>query len=183
MSFEDYVHAVKIDDCHNNLIYSLITSLKTKSILELGYGAGESSMKIQKARMYNDNEAKYTIVDNWMDHSRKMPVESNWILDRDINIVTSEEKDFITSCRDTFDFILSDADHQHTNEWMEHVYNDILNPGGILIYHDVMGEGYPNLFSIVTNCRNRGLSHVVFDKSSRSDERCERGLLVIFKPR
>jgi hypothetical protein len=49
-----------------------------------------------------------------------------------------------------------------------------------MVCHDVLSEGY-QLYDIVINCQNRKIRHVVFSKSSRDDERCERGLLVIFK--
>lgn len=183
MSFEDYASAVKIDDCHAELIYGLIVSQKPTDILELGFGCGHTAKVILRGLQYNGKESnRYLIVDNWMDHDRKMPVQAASLIDHGIQFVTSEERDYIASCKETFDFILSDADHQHTNEWMEQVYQDKLRPGGILIYHDVMGPEYPNLFSIVTNCRNRGISHVVFNENSRPEERCDRGLLVIFKP-
>jgi hypothetical protein len=29
------------------------------------------------------------------------------------------------------DFILSDEDHHHTQEWFEHVYDNLLNAGGM----------------------------------------------------
>ncbi len=185
MSFEAYVEAVKIDDCHVSLIFSLVKSHKPNSVLELGFGSGNSAKAILSACGYNQKKCKYTLVDNWMDFGRKIPDEFQEYLDENwtIDVVTSEEKDYIDSCSETFDFILSDADHSSCHRWFDRVYNDILNPGGILIYHDVTSPEYKNLYGIVVVCALKGLSHVVFSKSSRPDERCERGLLVIFKPR
>lgn len=175
---QNYIEEVSIDQCHCDLIYGLIVSHKPQSILELGYGSGTSSSYIIKAIKYNYNYhlVNYIIVDNWMDYDYKKP---------DINvfgatIITSNEKDYIKSCDKQFDFILSDADHQHTNEWFRKTY-ELLNDNGVLIYHDVTNKDYPNLYEIVEYCRMLDLKHVVFNKSTLHKERCDRGLLVIMK--
>jgi hypothetical protein len=70
-----------------------------------------------------------------------------------INIITSDEKDFIFSTQEKYDFIMSDADHHHTNEWFQYVYDNLLLSVGILIYHDVnlfpeIDGSFPNLLEI-----------------------------------
>lgn len=182
MSYEDYQNAVKIDDCHVDLIYGLIVALKPNSILELGYGSGKSTKSIIKGTSYNQNNPEFTLVDNWMDFDRKVPSHICTAYYAKVKIVTDEEKDFIESCTETFDFVLSDADHCHSHTWFERTFRDILRPGGIMVCHDIMNrEGYPGLYDIVINCQNNRIRYAIFDKSSRDDERCERGLLVIFK--
>lgn len=184
MSFEDYANAVKIDKCHVDLIYGLIRSQKPESILELGFGSGESTKRIIDACVENSNEPHYLIIDNWMDFDGKMPdlARSLAMGSLPLSMIALNEKDFIEKCQDTFDFILSDADHCYSHLWFERTFNDILRPGGIMVCHDIMNrEGYPRLYDIVINCKNRGISHVIFDKNGLPDERCERGLLVIFK--
>ena len=50
------------------------------------------------------------------------------------------------------DFIFSDADHHHAPEqWFDKVYDDMLNPGGILCYHDInlVDNDFPNLREIL----------------------------------
>lgn len=101
----------------------------------------------------------------------------------------ADEKEYLFSCNKTFDFIFSDADHWNTDKWFEFVYDRVLAQNGILIYHDVSLEEnfpkndlrFPNLMNILVKCKQRGISHVHFDKSSTSGERCYRGFLVIFK--
>jgi predicted O-methyltransferase YrrM len=80
-----------------------------------------------------------------------------------------------------FDFIMSDADHFRTQEWFAHVYANLLNSGGILIYHDVTNPQFPNLMRIYEDCVRNGHHHVLLNANSRKEERCDRGLLVIFK--
>jgi predicted O-methyltransferase YrrM len=182
VSYED---AVRIDDCHIDLIYGLIVSQKPSSILELGFGSGRSAKRICDAIEHNRNRPTFKLVDNWMDFDRKIPSNIKDIEFRDYNnifIVTAEESDFIASCTETFDFILSDADHCHSHLWFEKTFWDILSPGGIMVCHDIMNrEGYPGLYDIVISCQQSNIRYVIFDKNSRDDERCERGLLVIFK--
>ncbi len=115
-----------------------------------------------------------------------MPIEVKERYGEKINIVTSDEKDFVFSTKDKYDFILSDADHHHTNEWFRYVYDNLLLPNGILIYHDVnlfpeIDGSFPNLLEILEECKNSNLHHVLFNKSTLPNERCHRGLLVIFK--
>jgi predicted O-methyltransferase YrrM len=179
VSYED---AVRIDDCHIDLIYGLAVSQKPNSILELGWGSGRSAKAIIKAIKYNGNYPRYTIVDNWMDFNGKIPKEAAEIHEREALIITSEEESFIRGCKFSYDFILSDADHCWSHLWFEQTFDNVLRSGGIMVCHDIMNrDGYPRLYDIVVNCQNRGIRHAIFDKNSRNDERCERGLLVIFK--
>ena len=76
---------------------------------------------------------------------------------------------------------MSDADHHHTQEWFEYVYENLLNDDGILCYHDVTTSQFPNLIEIYTKCKELNLRHKLFDKDSLSTEMCFRGLLIIFK--
>ena len=80
---------------------------------------------------------------------------------------------------------MSDGDHANTNKWFEYVYETLLNPGGILIYHDIMlhdiSNGFPNLREIYYKCKTLMLNHHLFNATSRPADRCWRGFLVIFK--
>jgi len=99
-----------------------------------------------------------------------------------INIVTSDEKEFVFSCKQQFDLIMSDADHMRTDQWFEYVYDALLADDGILCYHDVtLTSMFPNLINIVHKCQELNLRHKVFNKDSLSTEMCFRGFLVIFK--
>jgi hypothetical protein len=42
-------------------------------------------------------------------------------------------------------------------------------------------ELFPNLISIYSDAVRRDLHHMLFNYNSRPDERCDRGMLVLFK--
>lgn len=174
---------IKVDSVHAELIRSLILCNKPESVVEFGIGGGKSTDAILDGLSYNKKKYKYTVVDSWLDFGGNPPKEALEKYSSKINIVTSLEKDFVFSCKEKFDFIMSDADHHATNQWFEYVYDNLLNNNGILIYHDInlFDNSYPNLVEIFIKCKNKKLSHMLFNKSSLENERCERGLLVIFK--
>lgn len=170
---------VKMDENHIDLIYSLIICNKPKTILEIGVGTGAVSLKALQACEYNEITPQIVCVDNFFDWKGKPPREFEEA-SKKFQFVISDEKSFVKSCKDSFDFIISDADHHHTHEWVESTYS-LLNKGGILIYHDVTNRDFPNLFGIVNWARKKGVTHMCFNSSSKPNERCERGLLVIKK--
>lgn len=175
-----YEQTAKIDNSHVHLIFGLIVAQKPRSVLEFGFGSGCSSHSITEAIRYNQNDARYVIVDNWLDYNGQRPDHLlGWY--KEAEFVTSDEKDYVDSCKDKFDFILSDADHHHTDQWFKDVYNRLLVKGGILVYHDVTNPMFPNLRGIMSQCRDVGTAPRLFDQNSVSGERCDRGLLVIFK--
>jgi predicted O-methyltransferase YrrM len=172
---------IKIDHCHADLICGLVKSAKPNNILELGFGGGRSCVAILNGATYNGNCPQYTLVDNWLDFNRQQPSglpESNGTIK--VQIITSDESNYVTNCNEKYDFIMSDADHQHTNEWFQDVYNRLLSGNGILIYHDI-SLYYTNLVEILNYCVSNQISHMLFNNSTLPGEHCERGLLVIFK--
>ena len=175
--------AVKVDKAHALTISGVVYSQKPQRVLELGLGGGESTDAILAALKFNEQPYEYTLVDNWVDHDYKMPEGVLETYGRDINVVTSGEKEFIYSTRKTYDFIFSDADHYHTNEWFDYVYDNLLEKEGILMYHDInfFENCLLNLREIFYTCQRRGLHYKLFNKNSLPDERCHRGLLMIFK--
>jgi predicted O-methyltransferase YrrM len=174
---------VKIDTSHAELVYGLIVSAKPMKILELGLGGGKSADSIIKGIEYNENNPEFTIVDNWLDFDFQMPKEVHEQYSQFANIITSDEKDFVFSCKEKFNFIFSDADHYNTDQWFEYVFNNLLEEGGILIYHDVnlFEDSFSNLRNIYFKTLENKYNHFLFNKNSKIDERCHRGLLVIFK--
>jgi spermidine synthase len=175
--------SVKIDTAHAELIYGLIVSSKPKKILELGLGGGKSADAIIKGINYNQNNSEFSIVDNWLDFGSNMPDGVLEKYSKYANIITSNENDFIFSCKQKFDFIFSDADHYSTDQWFKYVYDEILEDNGILVYHDVnlFEPIFENLKNILSKCIEEKLNYVIFNKNSKPSERCHRGLLVIFK--
>jgi predicted O-methyltransferase YrrM len=187
---------VKIDVAHAHLITGLVKANKPKTVLEFGIGGGESTDAILEGLEYNQQAYKYTLVDNWYDW---MPNNIKGLPDAvgecpagviekygsRIEIVTSPEQKYVFDCDKEFDFIMSDGDHHQADQWFEYVYVNLLNPGGILIYHDINvfnePNSFPNLINIYTRCQEYGISHQLFNRNSLPTERCQRGLLAIFK--
>ncbi len=174
---------VKIDVVHAYLILGLVLSHKPTSILELGLGGGRSCDAILNALDFNKKQVNFTIVDNWLDWNGKIPDGVLEMYGNKAQIVTMDEKEFVFSTKNTYDFIMSDADHNRTDQWFEYVYDNLLNKNGILIYHDVnlIEDAFVNLRNIYNKCQERQLNYFLFNKNSLIGERCQRGLLVIFK--
>jgi len=170
---------VAMDDNHIQLINTLVLCNKPTSILEIGVGSGLVTKTILEALQYNQKPSILTCVDNFLDWNGQTPQGFDSFKDS-INFINSNERDFVMGCKETYDFIVSDADHHHTNEWVDETYN-LLNEGGILIYHDVTNHDFRNLYDIVRYAESRQINHVIFNKSSLPYERCERGLMVMFK--
>jgi len=178
------VELVKIDVAHAELLRGLIMSHKPKTILELGVGGGQGTDAMLSGLEYNEQAYDYTLVDNWLDFDYVQPPEVAERYGSRINIVTSGEQEFVFSCNKKFDFIMSDADHHRTDQWFEYVYQNLLNPNGILVYHDVNlvdADAFHNLAGIYHRCRNDKIPHMLFNRNTKGGERCQRGLLVIFK--
>lgn len=174
---------VKVDKAHALTLAGLVYGQKPVKVLELGLGGGESTDAILEALLYNETAFNYTLVDNWVDYGYTMPAGVIERYGKYINIVTSDEKQFVHSTKDRYDFIFSDADHYHTNEWFDYVYDNLLAANGILVYHDInlFENCLPNLLEIYHKCLTRNLHHKLFNRNSIPGERCHRGLLVIFK--
>lgn len=175
--------AIKVDVAHATLLTGLVMANKPHTILELGVGGGRSTDALLSGIAYNGRPYEYTLVDNWHDFGFKQPEQVAEKYTGKLDIVTSDEREFVFSCNKKYDFIMSDADHSRTDQWFEYVYDNLLNEGGILCYHDVnlIGPDFPNLRNIYYKSKARNLTYMLFNKNSLPDERCERGLMVIFK--
>ena len=172
---------VKIDVNHANFVRALIMCTKPQNVLELGFGSGEATRAILGALLYNEKPYKYTVVDNWLDFGGNQPALTKTEEFSTVKFVTSSEFDFLKGNPGMFDFIFSDADHYNTQNWFEHVYNNVLSRDGVLIYHDVTNPQFPNLLRIYTDVVQKNHDYLLMNSSSRRDERCGRGLLAIFK--
>jgi len=175
-------HLVKIDDNHASFVRALVMCHKPRHVLEFGFGAGEATRAILSGLQYNAQSFQYTLVDNWLDFGGVLPDAARALAREGIDVITSNERDFVESSRSGYDFIFSDADHHHTQEWFEPVYSGMLARGGVLIYHDVTNSaGFPNLLRIYSDVLASGYHHVLLNRNSILGERCDRGLLAIFK--
>jgi hypothetical protein len=105
---------------------------KPKNILELGVGGARSMDSILDCIEYNQNNPIYTVVDNWCDFGGNVPNEFLEIYGPFINnLITSNEKDFVFSTKNKYDFIVSDADHHNTDQWFSYVYDNLLDTEAI----------------------------------------------------
>jgi predicted O-methyltransferase YrrM len=173
---------VKIDDNHALFLQSLVMCKKPRHVLELGFGAGEATRAILAGLTYNSQDYRYTVVDNWLDFHGQQPATTAGEMYRGANFVTSSELDFVAQCTQTYDFIMSDADHFNTQNWFEIVYERMVARGGVLVYHDVTNTaGFPNLLRIYQDTIRKNYHHVLLNQNSVAGERCDRGMLVIFK--
>ena len=172
---------VAVDHCHAALPFALVLSQKPQDLLEIGMGSGKSADAILEALEFNGRHRSYTLVDNWCDFGGQMPAAVHEKYQGRIALVTADEESFVATCGERYDFIFSDGDHTRADQWFDRVYDRLLRENGILAYHDVANSSFPNLARIRQACIRRGLAHRLFDASSRPDERCERGLLVIFE--
>lgn len=175
---------IQVDDAHVALISGIVKSQKPQRILELGLGSGTTTDAILDALQFNQQQYHFTLVDLWLEPgwNGECPSEAVDKYSPYIEILTSDERAYVFNCGKTFDFIMSDADHHNTQNWFEYVYSELLEPGGTLIYHDVTDHCFPNLREIYEKCKAFQLRFTLYNKNSRSDERCQRGLLVINKP-
>ena len=173
---------VKIDQNHGYFLQALVMCGKPRRILELGFGAGEATRSILAGLRYNQQPQDYTIVDNWSDFGGIQPEATTDPQYRGISFVTSNELDFVRGCTASYDFIFSDADHRNTQDWFELVYTRLLSRGGILLYHDVTNATmFPNLLRLFEETIRNNYHYVLFNQNSRPGERCDRGLLAVFK--
>jgi predicted O-methyltransferase YrrM len=175
---------VKIDTAHAELVKALVMANKPETILEIGIGGGKSADAILKALEYNKKPFQYTLVDNWFDWQGQRPEAVDLKYGKIMRIVDSGEREFVFSCTEKYDFIMSDGDHMATDQWFEHVYTELLNDGGILIYHDVNfvdPDAFMNLKDLYRKAKQYQMRFHLFNKNSLPDERCQRGMLVIFK--
>ncbi|SRR5258708_2257494 len=165
---------IAIDDAHCDLIYGLVRAFKPHSVLEFGYGTGKSALAIHRACTANDQPFRQVIVDNWVDWGGSPPSD----LLRNF-VTTADEEDFVRTTDQKFDFILCDADHQKTDKYWRRIYFHLLNRSGIVLFHDVTNPDYPNLQAIVDESVQ--LNQALFNMNSQPNERCDRGLLALFK--
>lgn len=181
-----------IDIAHAILLYGVILSQKPKNILELGIGTGVASETILNAIKYNSIECNYDAVDFCMafsEETKRYEYQGDWayptreyiekLRNENINLIGLDEKVFVENCESNkYDLIISDADHNRAGEWAEHIFR-ICKPNGIIFMHDTAGNWYPSLQKYIEYINKYSIPHYSFEKTSRDDERCQRGWLMI----
>lgn len=148
---------------------------KPQNILELGIGSGLVTRSLMAAIRYNQY-GTLTSVDNWLDWGRTRPELD---IPPEVKVIASEEEVFVRLApTDEYDMLISDADHDRSGLWFtEHCR--IVKPDGFMFFHDTNQPQYPTLFALQELAKARALPYFHFTKSTREDERCERGLLFV----
>jgi len=169
-----------IDICHSFLLFGIIAAQKPKSILELGIGTGVGCETILNAVKYNQQDYNYDALDNLYDLGGNLSNDYiNKLKENKVNIVISDEKSYVEKCESSkYDLIISDADHLNAGDWVDHIVR-ICKNNGIIFCHDVCNEGFPSLKKYIDYVKDNSIPHYLFNSSSRQDEKCERGWLMI----
>jgi len=172
-------NAVAIDLAHNVFLVGAVLARKPHSILELGIGSGYVTQSLLLALRFNQR-GRLTSIDNWFDWHGGEPQFVQALRKAGVNIIISGEEEFVRSAPDdSYDFLVSDADHYRSGSWLDQ-HLRIVQHGGFLFFHDTnQPKMFPSLATIVPEIHERGLFHFHFTESSRSDERCQRGWLFV----
>lgn len=172
---------VAMDQNHAEFIYGCLVAKKPEKILEMGVGVGFVTKYLIKGIKYNQF-GELICVDNWLDTGGQQPNFFKELLPDITTFELASEGDFVSaSANDTYDLSVYDADHFATDQRIDDILR-ITNHEGFLFFHDIMTQDFSNLYKIVERVRELGMPNYIFDKSTRTDERCERGLLFVIKP-
>ncbi len=166
-----------IDLCHAVTIFGMALSAKPKDILELGVGTGLVTDALLSAIEYNQC-GHLTCMDSWLDYGGKEPDFWEGFRQRGALLAVNQELAYLKATPDnTYDFLMSDADHGGT--WPQEHFR-VTRPGSICFFHDTNSpHEYPGLNAIVDLVHTLGWDYQHFTSNSREDERCHRGLLMV----
>lgn len=172
-------NVVAMDQNHAEFIYGCLVAQKPHRVIEMGVGVGVVTRYLIKGIKYNET-GRLLCVDNWLDTGGNEP-EFFAELRPDLDFLLATEEEFVSSSpANIYDFLVFDADHGATDKRIDKIL-EIAKPGAFLFFHDVNTPDFPNLGNITKKVKELGLDHYVFTKSTRTDERCERGLLFVIK--
>lgn len=168
---------VKMDEAHYRLIEGHVYAQKPEHVLEFGFGSGELTERILTALDYND-KGSLTVVENWYDWNyERQPL----IQHKRLTYVEKSEEQFVSTMSGNYDMIIADGDHYNTHRWFMTLINNVRFDGAVF-FHDVTNSSFPNLQTIYFQVADhRRLGYKLFNTSSRLDERCERGLLAVWR--
>jgi predicted O-methyltransferase YrrM len=100
-----------------------------------------------------------------------------------VNLIIADEREYLlTAAADSYDVIMSDANHSCAHEYVNEVFR-IARIGAMIFFHDTSNPMFPNLRQITGYVRNCGYYHYEFTEKSRPEERTDRGLLFAIKNR
>lgn len=167
-----------MDIAHGIFIFGAILAHKPKDILEVGIGSGLISKLIIAGIKYNQL-GNLECVDNFKDGERPQLID---YISENAKVHIKDEKQFILNCNKKYDFIISDADHANSHNWLSN-YIEIANDDAFLLFHDTNNPNCKNLLSHEKFFEKQKTVDIIyhFKKNSLANERCDRGLLVVKK--
>jgi len=143
-------------------IYYLINAIKPTSVLEIGTHIGASTIHIASALHKNLDKSMTTVdivdVNSRTEHpwskygkfhspaleSTPLQMVEKLSYSSFVDFVVNDSFDYMTSCKQTFDFIFLDGDHLATTVYREiPAALNLLNPNGVILLHDYFPEGKP----------------------------------------
>lgn len=166
--------AVSIDVCHNMLLFGAVMSHKPDRILELGIGDGYTTMSLLYGIKFN-GKGSLVSIDNY---SYRNQAALDMLKKAGANIVAPVgEEEFVKSqADDAYDFLVSDADHNNSGKWTDDIFRIVRNDGVIFV-HDIFYN--PSVTMYLKECQRLNKPYFLFNSSSRKDEECELGWLMI----
>ena len=137
-----YVHAIRPTDIHQHLtfIYGLVVGMEAKKVLELGVNTGESTVAFLEALKVTGG--RLTSVDIVPCLGARSMIDAYGLSD----IWTFVQEDDLTFVKKwdkgQLDIIFIDTSHEQAQTEKEiEVYEPLVRPGGLLLFHDTMS--YP----------------------------------------
>jgi predicted O-methyltransferase YrrM len=175
----DHRNPIAIDCGHNILVIGAVLSKKPLNVLELGIGTGYLTMSLVHALKYNQT-GQLTSVDNWFDTHGLEPKLAAELRAAGVRVVCSTEEEFVHQApTDAYDFLISDADHYNSGNWLDQ-HIRIVEHDGLMFFHDTNLAGvFPGLATLETRVKELGLPYYHFKQNSREDENCHRGMLFV----
>jgi len=172
-------HGAAIDLPHAILIYGALVSAKPDRVLEIGIGTAFITRALLDGVAYN-GKGSITCVDSFYDLGTNLSQENVDSLKEKVTLIAPKtEHDFVhETSANSYDFLVSDGDHDHAGEWADKVF-EIMAPNSFCFFHDVNHPHYTNLQAYHVRAKEFGKPHFLFTQNSREDERCDRGLLMI----
>lgn len=166
-----------MDAAHAALVYGLVAASKPQYVLELGIGQGALTQAILQALQFNEY-GRLTSVDNLSIFGGTQPDHFPFLMQLGAQIVIRDEKDFCENIAkdDTFDLLVADADHSfdHMNS-----YSRIVKTEGIILIHNTGFDGEQGFRYPFEWAANNDYPYRLFQTSSRKDENCGRGILMV----
>lgn len=178
MSFDNEKFNVAIDLAHNVVLLGALLSKKPENILEVGVGSGYATKTLISGIKYN-KVGELTCVDNFHDWGGDEQPFAKELREEGITFIESSEERFVTMCDDnTYDFILSDADHRLCGLLINE-YLRIAKHNAFIFIHDTKLAGHNNMALIHDRLEELNMPNYTFCKATRRDEDCDVGFTFI----